>query len=312
MSGHTRLMRRKATYYHRAKVPIDILDSYGKSEETFSLKTKDYQEALKRVKIAAVEIDEKFAAHRRATNRPVLDELSDLQLEQLKQACIRCLLEENDQSRSHSYEQSIKETKFIDNNISPEDLPKFNQEVLSVGFKTYIDESIETTKAELADLSKKYARGITDASDLMVLDEMLELEAISVKLAPNSPSLNPAMVILQEAQIEAYKIILGRFDGVYSPTEEHSQPLAKSSTTTALPTSSGAPKINKVANAWIAEKSRSEWKPKTKNEHEIWITHFISFTKDKPIDSYSKEDGRAFKAMLLSLPSNWKKKKDKP
>ena len=42
MSGHPRLYRRKATYYHRAAVPIDIRDTYPKTEETFSLKTKDY------------------------------------------------------------------------------------------------------------------------------------------------------------------------------------------------------------------------------------------------------------------------------
>ncbi|MFK5996599.1 MAG: hypothetical protein QM492_00655, partial [Rhodobacterales bacterium] len=51
MPSHTRLYRRNATYYHRAVVPKDIIDSYGKTEETFSLKTKDHIEALRRVKI---------------------------------------------------------------------------------------------------------------------------------------------------------------------------------------------------------------------------------------------------------------------
>ena len=65
MPGHPRLYRRGATYYHRAAVPVDIADTYPKTEETFSLKAKDYQEAVRRVRVAATEIDRKFEAHRR-------------------------------------------------------------------------------------------------------------------------------------------------------------------------------------------------------------------------------------------------------
>ncbi|WP_411741981.1 DUF6538 domain-containing protein [Rhodobacter sp. TJ_12] len=49
MPGHTRLYRRGAVYYHRAAVPTDIAATYGKREETFSLKTRDYAEAVRRV-----------------------------------------------------------------------------------------------------------------------------------------------------------------------------------------------------------------------------------------------------------------------
>ncbi len=38
MPGHTRLYRRGAVYYHRAAVPQDIAETYGKREETFSVK----------------------------------------------------------------------------------------------------------------------------------------------------------------------------------------------------------------------------------------------------------------------------------
>jgi len=65
MPRHTRLYRRGAMYYHRAAILVDIRDTYPKSEETFSLRTKDYDESLKCVRVAAVEVDEKFDAHRR-------------------------------------------------------------------------------------------------------------------------------------------------------------------------------------------------------------------------------------------------------
>ncbi|MEP3301265.1 MAG: DUF6538 domain-containing protein, partial [Roseibium sp.] len=46
MSGHPRLYRRGATFYHRAAIPVDIKSSYPKAEETFSLRTKDFREAV--------------------------------------------------------------------------------------------------------------------------------------------------------------------------------------------------------------------------------------------------------------------------
>lgn len=64
VTGHPRLYRRGARYYHRAAIPLDIQDSYPKAEETFSLKTSDYQEALRLVRKAPVEVDRKFAKHR--------------------------------------------------------------------------------------------------------------------------------------------------------------------------------------------------------------------------------------------------------
>ncbi len=65
MPGHTRLHRRSATYDHRAAVPQDIVATYPKRDETFSLTTKNDQEALRRVRHAAVEVDRRFEDHRR-------------------------------------------------------------------------------------------------------------------------------------------------------------------------------------------------------------------------------------------------------
>lgn len=63
--GHIRLAHRGAVYYHRATTPTDIRDSYPKTAEVFSLRTKDYAEALRLVRLAAVEVDGRFQAHRR-------------------------------------------------------------------------------------------------------------------------------------------------------------------------------------------------------------------------------------------------------
>lgn len=65
MPKHPRLMKRGNTYWHRASIPADIRSTYPKTEETFSLGTKEPQEALVRVRRAAAEVDQRFAVHRR-------------------------------------------------------------------------------------------------------------------------------------------------------------------------------------------------------------------------------------------------------
>lgn len=55
VSGHTRLYRRGAVYYHRAVVSADIVDTYGKREELISLRTKDRGEAFRRLRVKGPE-----------------------------------------------------------------------------------------------------------------------------------------------------------------------------------------------------------------------------------------------------------------
>ena len=91
--GHTRLARRGAVYYHRAAIPQDIKATYPKTEETFSLRTKDHTEALRRVRLAAVEVDARFDAHRRSIaleRASVLDDLTPDQIGTAKAAYFRC------------------------------------------------------------------------------------------------------------------------------------------------------------------------------------------------------------------------------
>ena len=47
-------------------MPADIVGTYGKREELFSLRTKDPKEALRLVRVKAVEVDQKFETHRQS------------------------------------------------------------------------------------------------------------------------------------------------------------------------------------------------------------------------------------------------------
>ena len=62
---HPRLMRRGGQYSLRAKVPDELKPIIGKREIWQSLKTADHRLALKRVRVASVEVDAQFDAARR-------------------------------------------------------------------------------------------------------------------------------------------------------------------------------------------------------------------------------------------------------
>ena len=46
----SRLIKRGNVYWFRCSVPRDIKRTYPKTEETFSLETRDYQDALKKLR----------------------------------------------------------------------------------------------------------------------------------------------------------------------------------------------------------------------------------------------------------------------
>ena len=64
-----RLYCRGATFYQRAAIPAEIRETCPRAEDTLALKTKDYREAVGRVRVEAARSDRLFAAHRKALER---------------------------------------------------------------------------------------------------------------------------------------------------------------------------------------------------------------------------------------------------
>jgi integrase len=60
MNNQTKLAKRGATYYFRAKIPVDLIAHYGKKEFKVSLKTTDKREAIRLCNLKAVEWDEEL------------------------------------------------------------------------------------------------------------------------------------------------------------------------------------------------------------------------------------------------------------
>jgi len=290
--GHTRLYRREATYYHRASIPKDIADTYPKTSETFSLRTKDYAEALRRVRVEAVRVDEKFDAHRRwlaSQNAPPVDHLSEEQLATIKQAYLHHLLDEDEETRLDGF----KEPEAISVREEPQEdafLPSFEE------YEELIEEMDAVTRTHLA-------RGKRDVFFLSEAEEVLAWEGIETRLAATSPDWKKVIRALQEASVEAHeaKRRRNRGDVVPTPPAPLEQPVSSAAGTS-------APKVSEAFERWAEQKALgNRWTAKAKNDYRNWLTLFIEVCGDRPIKDYRKADGREFKDVLTKLPSNWRK-----
>ncbi|QFT74013.1 Phage integrase family protein [Ruegeria sp. THAF33] len=293
MPGHPRLYRRGSTYYHRAAVPKDIADSYGKVEETFSLRTKNRAEALVRVRIEAARIDRLFEEHRRALSRQKekdaeapLEELTPIQIARAKQAYLHHLLDEDEEVRLEGFE----DPDDPDEPIVYEPRPTFEE------WQQVNQDMNEVNRANLA-------RGKRDEFFRSEADEVLTWEGIDLKLAEGSLSWPRLIRALQEASVEAHAATKDRDLGnpVVTPPYPEVTPSGTDSGT-------AGPLLSEAVTSWEAEKSRGAWSPKVRDDHLAWMAAFKEIAGDKALSQYSKDDARRFKAILLKLPANWKKK----
>ena len=290
VSGHTRLYRRGAVYYHRAAVPTDIAETYGKREETFSLKTKDHREALRKVRVAAVEIDAKFETHRRwiaANSSPKLDELTKEQLQRIKSTYYHHLLDENDDTRDEGFEKLVWD------------------EIMQGPPKPFRRKSFDEQR-EINDLLPKLSReDMAQGEDRTGFfkdeaEEVLTWGGIGIRLEESSTSWPRLIRTLQEASIEASEVISRRLQGEIVPTPDDPNELD------AKPLS--APLLSALVEQWIGEKKASDaWLPKAENDYRRWLETFMAVCRDKPVTNYEKSDARDFKNHIIGLPANWRK-----
>ncbi len=100
LSKHPRLARRGQVYWFRAKVPADLRLHYApKQEITFSLRTRDLKDALEKVRVEAVKLDQEFAVARRKQAEQPQTALSDIEIERLSAIYLQQLLQEDEEVR---------------------------------------------------------------------------------------------------------------------------------------------------------------------------------------------------------------------
>lgn len=298
MPGHTRLYRRNAVYYHRAAIPTDIADTYPKTEETFSLRTKDYAEALQRVRVAAVEVDRRFAAHRAEVQRHAewqarthASELSPKQIKDIEAAYYAHLLDEDEETRLEGFDEFSDDGKGKREwHATRSDTPR----------KTF-EEAQED--AELFDAAARHAlaRGKSDGFWDDEAEEVLGWSNVDMKLQPGSESWPKVVRALQSAAVKARKSRQLRDEGEVVET-----PLIVSSR---LDTAHDVsmPLLSTAIESWARE-GELRWGEKAKQDYKRWAAVFLELCGDRPLSQYSKRDGRKFKETVQALPANWVKK----
>lgn len=278
-SGHPRLYRRGAVYYHRAAVPQDISATYPKREETLSLHTKDRATALRLVREEAVRVDRLFAQHREEQVRlkAATPDLTEQDFWSLGDRFYRALLQEDDDVREDGFwEESEAET------FAPRP-----------GYEGYRE-----AQGDFREDLRHYQGRAKPAPHL--LDEALMMigeEALAPKL--DNATRRKLGMTFQQAAIRAQDAVLKRLAGevIETPPEPPKvSPLAP------------LPLMSVAVTKFIAERVRAgAWKKKNAADYPMWLSQFIAVLGDRPLNGYRKADGQDFKAVLLALPANWNK-----
>jgi integrase len=295
MPAHTRLYRRGAVYYHLAAFPKDIIDSYGKVEETFSLKTKDLNEALRLVRIKAVEVDRKFDDHRKSTLQTSGPLQYSLTAEQIKLAgdeYFASILEEDEENRLWGFDEY---------EVTPDG--KHWISVFPDTPRSTFEETAELREAMTEVTRLDYARGRPGGFFRDEAEEVLNWDTINIRLHPKSPSWPLLVRELQETYLRAAEARAERDWGKIVPTPVSSQPEASP-----VQQPSEFPMLSTAIESFVSERAMSNWTPKTQRDYNTWLQAFSDVVGNRPIDSYSKKDGRSFKDTLSKLPANWRKK----
>ncbi|MFN3509373.1 MAG: DUF6538 domain-containing protein [Allorhizobium sp.] len=270
-----RLIKRGNVYWFRCSIPRDIKGSYPKTEETFSLGTSDYQEALKKLRKASADVDQRFDDHRQwlaKQREPLLAELTDGQIKHIEDVYFAHLLTEDEDMRMAGLDDAEFEAygELLDN------MDSANRYALSRGGNHAFAE------AETA--------------------EVLTWDNIDLRLDPASSSWPRVSRALISAMVRATEAKRKRNEGLPVDTPVMPQPEPKSS----------EPLASEIMKEWVAEKSRAKggWTEATATANQLWTERFIAMAGDRALSDYTKSDARMFKSVLLALPPNWTKVKE--
>lgn len=275
MPPHPRLKQRGNVYQFRCAVPRDIQDTYGKEEIGWSLRTSDYQEALKRLRKASAEADQMFDDHRQwlaKQSELLLPELTDAQIKHIEAVYFAHLLAEDEELRM----AGLDDDEFEAYGELLDDMDSVNRFALSRGRVEVFAES--------------------EAKDVLTWDN------IDLRLDPNSPSWPKVQRAITSAMVRATEAKRKRNEG--HPVDTPAMPEAKPK--------SAQPLASEIMKDWVEEKSRAKggWTPATAAANRLWTERFIAMAGDRALSEYTKSDARMFKSVLLALPPNWTKVKE--
>ena len=293
MAKYPRLTKRGAVYWFRAKVPANLLSTYApKREVVFSLKTKDYREAVERARIESVKIDQEFAAAAGRLAAPSRTTLSGTEVERLAAMHYHMRLEEDDEFRAFgTRDQPLLHNVSRQLNVNPNWQPHEIVAELGLSDREF-QKSLESTDIVLSAQRSNLAKGDTS----LVLDAIEDLlEQNALQLDPNSDEYRILSLAILKADVKASEAIQLRNQGRIVDTPAPPEPLFILNSTTA----NDMPTLSQALAEWEAQHNGPQ---KTAHAFRVAVGRFTSLLGDKAVSAISKADIRAFRDAMLRFP----------
>lgn len=268
---HTRLHRREGSrnYYFRAKVPADLLPFYGgKREIYYSLKTSNPREALERVRLESVKLDQEFAEKRRQRDTQPVQTLSKAEMERLVLLIEHSVLNANDEMRTAGDFAGLE-----------------------------FDRRLAEAEHRVQRAQKAFARGDLDHVEDVVLDW---LQGHNIELPTTSEEFKALSFAVLKAETRLAGQLKARMDGNPIETPIKPVPLGVSSTP---PSDGNSPTITQIHGMWAAEHLAANGPQKTVNDFGIYVKRFVEIHGDLPVNQIVKAHVRDYKDAMLRYPA---------
>jgi integrase len=272
MPKHTRLMRRGAGYYCRAKVPADLVTIIGKREIQRTLQTSKHSEAVVRVKLVSAEIDAEFAAARRKLNGASnATKASEQEAKMLAYQWFNDLWQKNRHATiapaGMEQEEFIEqlEGELVELTSSPDDTQ------LSAGLAHTARQILETAGFERPDLKDTVLRDMME----LIHRGTIEVTRRSLLRAKGDPTPHT-------------------FDPAFA-SDQPTGPAARPTTIT----------FQELASRFMAVPEKSNWTKKTEKDYEAkfrLLGEIIGTAT--PLSGINREVCRKVQTVMLALPPN--------
>lgn len=270
MPRHTRLHRRNGSrnYYFRAKVPVDLQPIYGKKEIYFSLKTTNPKEALERVRLESVKLDQEFAEKRRQRDAQPVQSLSKAEMERLVLLIEHSVLNADDEMR-------------------------MTGDFAGLGYERALAE----VQQQVAEAQKAFARGNLGSVKDVVEDW---LWANKVELDEDSEEFKALSFAVLKAQTRLAGQLMARMEGV--PVETPVQPMPLNANSLSA-NGASCPTLTQIHAMWAAEHLAANGPQKTVDDFGIYVRRFVELHGDLPVNQITKAHVRDYKDAMLRYPA---------
>jgi len=316
VAKHPWLTKRGSVYYLRAPVPVDIRDTFGKAEVTYSLRTSVRKQADHLINIEAKQVAEQFEAHRKSRDGSVPEETTPhptIDPYTLQRICDQHYRKVTDQHFAWRNGVQKKARADVEGFFEGNYIPLPTTEWYLTFFEELSPEQTlvvcirEATKARLSAIERALEIGDSSMGEAAA-DEVLSSHSLTV----NDGDRLVLIRRLMETEAQALSDFLDRYRERYEkivlkysagPLPDTMGPGTGSDT----PTDPG-PHLESLIPKFLAEGKRAGLALKTTKGDNADLREFIQIVGNRPVRTYTKALGAKFKSILLATPAQRKVK----